>query len=132
MSCPMSRFTYSGPASSDRNAAYSQQPLVARLCHEAGVVVKYLPPYLPDLSLIEESFSVLKAWLRRNRDIAALFADCFDSFLNVAIAQCDFCSTARNFFKGCGIEVSDKDNDEDYDKLVTGDEMRKEEMVVGH
>ncbi|KAI0055788.1 hypothetical protein BV25DRAFT_1815140 [Artomyces pyxidatus] len=28
----------------------------------------YLPPYSPDLNPIEEAFSCLKAWIRRNRD----------------------------------------------------------------
>lgn len=28
----------------------------------------YLPAYLPDLNPIEEGFSALKAWVRRNRD----------------------------------------------------------------
>jgi hypothetical protein len=28
----------------------------------------YLPPYSPDLNPIEEGFSALKAWVRRNRD----------------------------------------------------------------
>jgi len=28
----------------------------------------YLPPYSPDFNPIEEAFSALKAWIRRNRD----------------------------------------------------------------
>lgn len=28
----------------------------------------YLPPYSPDLNPIEEAFSCIKAWIRRNRD----------------------------------------------------------------
>jgi hypothetical protein len=28
----------------------------------------FLPPYSPDLDPIEEGFSAMKAWLRRNRD----------------------------------------------------------------
>ena len=112
------------------NVATHHSPLVAQLCREARVIVEYLPPYSPDLSPIEESFSVLKAWLRRNRDLAAPFTDYFDLFLHIAITQCDFRVTARNFFRVCGIEVSDTDDDEDYDVLVTGDEMREIEMVV--
>lgn len=30
----------------------------------------YLPPYSPDFNPIEEAFSALKAWIRRNRDYA--------------------------------------------------------------
>lgn len=32
----------------------------------AGYTIKYLPPYSPDYNPIELSFSVLKAWVRRN------------------------------------------------------------------
>ena len=67
------------------NISTHYSPLVAYLCREARVLIKYLPPYSPDLSLIEESFSVLKAWIRRNRDLAALFSDYFDLFLYIAI-----------------------------------------------
>ena len=28
----------------------------------------YLPPYSPDFNPIEEGFSAMKAWVRRNRD----------------------------------------------------------------
>ncbi|KAE9385185.1 hypothetical protein BT96DRAFT_841029 [Gymnopus androsaceus JB14] len=30
--------------------------------------LQYLPAYSPDLNPIEEGFSVMKAWIRRNRD----------------------------------------------------------------
>ena len=32
----------------------------------SGVIVRYLPPYSPDLNPIEEAFSYVKAYLRRN------------------------------------------------------------------
>jgi hypothetical protein len=35
-----------------------------------GMRLVYLPPYSPDLNPIEEGFSGMKAWLRRNRDFA--------------------------------------------------------------
>lgn len=34
-----------------------------------GVRVEYLPPYSPDLNPIEEAFSKVKAFIRRNNDI---------------------------------------------------------------
>ena len=34
---------------------------VQELCHEASIILEYLLPYLPNLSLIKESFSILKA-----------------------------------------------------------------------
>jgi transposase len=33
----------------------------------SGVRLEYLPPYSPDFNPIEEAFSSIKAWLRRNR-----------------------------------------------------------------
>ncbi|KAF9003818.1 hypothetical protein BDZ89DRAFT_967363 [Hymenopellis radicata] len=32
----------------------------------------FLPPYSPDFDPIEEGFSAMKAWLRRNQDFARL------------------------------------------------------------
>jgi hypothetical protein len=32
--------------------------------------LEYLPPYSPDYDPIEEGFSAMKAWLRRNRVLA--------------------------------------------------------------
>ena len=34
-----------------------------------GVRIEYLPPYSPDLNPIEEAFSKIKAYIRRNNDI---------------------------------------------------------------
>jgi hypothetical protein len=34
----------------------------------SGCRLVYLPPYSPDLNPIEEGFSAMKAWIRRNRD----------------------------------------------------------------
>ena len=35
----------------------------------SGVRLVFLPPYSPDLNPIEEAFSKIKAWIRRNNDI---------------------------------------------------------------
>lgn len=34
-----------------------------------GVRILFLPPYSPDLDPIEETFSRIKAWIRRNNDL---------------------------------------------------------------
>lgn len=34
-----------------------------------GVRIEYLPPYSPDLNPIEEAFSKIKAFIRRNNDL---------------------------------------------------------------
>lgn len=35
------------------------------MCLDAGVKLLYLPPYLPDLNLIEEFFAELKAFIKK-------------------------------------------------------------------
>lgn len=35
-----------------------------------GAELIYLPPYSPDMNPIEQSFSAIKAWLRRHEDEA--------------------------------------------------------------
>ena len=44
-----------------------------------GVRIEYLPPYSPDLNPIEEAFSKIKAYIRRNNDIflSGAFNDLF-------------------------------------------------------
>jgi transposase len=37
--------------------------------HAAGVRIVYLPPYSPDFNPIEEAYSKIKAFIRRNDDI---------------------------------------------------------------
>ncbi|KAF8576354.1 hypothetical protein K439DRAFT_1284357, partial [Ramaria rubella] len=60
----------------------------------------YLPPYSPDLNPIEESFSVVKAWLRRHK------FDVQNSVDAIAVLQeaCKHVTAemARAFFKNSG------------------------------
>ena len=56
-----------------------------------GHLIHYLPPYSPDYNPIELTFSVLKAWIRRNYCfIRPAYAN-FDGFLSSAIelSRCD-------------------------------------------
>jgi len=39
------------------------------LSHRIGIRIEYLPAYSPDLNPIEEAFSKIKAFIRRNNDI---------------------------------------------------------------
>ena len=99
------------------NVSAHHSPWVRELCHEAGVILEYLPPYLPDLSPIEESFSALKAWMRRNRSLSEPLLPAFDIYLHLAVAQCNFRESARGFFRNAGIAVTDDDVDVEYDEL---------------
>ena len=87
------------------------------MCEQAGVILEYIPPYSPDLSPIEESFSALKAWMRKNRLLGQRFLPFYEMFLHLAVTQCNFTTTARGFFQACGIEVGDDNEDVDYDRL---------------
>ncbi|THZ34024.1 hypothetical protein D6C87_10619 [Aureobasidium pullulans] len=43
---------------------------ITELCGQFGVQLLYLPPYLPHLNPIEQTFHLLKHWLRKHRDLA--------------------------------------------------------------
>ncbi|THX80383.1 hypothetical protein D6D04_04621 [Aureobasidium pullulans] len=43
---------------------------ITELGRQFGVYLLYLPPYLPHLNPIEQTFHLLKQWLRRWRDLA--------------------------------------------------------------
>lgn len=45
------------------------------MCEQTGVYLLYLPPYSPHLNPIEQSFHLLKQWLRRWRDLAPAQSD---------------------------------------------------------
>jgi transposase len=48
------------------NASFHHTERIEQLCHTAGVKLIYLPPYSPDLNLIEEFFTELKAFIKRS------------------------------------------------------------------
>jgi transposase len=52
---------------------------------EAGVRLGYLSLYLPDYNPIEEFFSALKAWMRRNREFIPVFEPFFEGYMYLAV-----------------------------------------------
>jgi transposase len=82
------------------------------MCNEAGVVLEFLPPYSPDFNPIEESFSALKAWVRKNRQLEEGFED-FGDFLKLAIKDFMKKKDARGYFRLAGIGLINEDEDED-------------------
>jgi transposase len=48
------------------NASFHHLGQIDQICREAGVKPVYLPPYSPNLNLIEEFFAELKAYIKRN------------------------------------------------------------------
>jgi len=85
------------------------------MCADAGVELAYLPPYSPDFNPIEESFAQLKAWIKKNREMAAQF-DNYEDFLRFGL------ETLQNIVKkhfsrariGCMGPRDDDDMDDDY------------------
>jgi len=67
------------------NALIYKSARLYELCDCSGVVLEFLPLYLPDFNLIEAMFKDLKAWIKRNYILAAEFKS-FDSFLEFAIS----------------------------------------------
>ncbi|KAJ8508493.1 hypothetical protein ONZ45_g9242 [Pleurotus djamor] len=51
------------------NCAIHKSEILRELIEARGVVLIFLPPYSPDFNPIEESFSCVKAWIRRHWDI---------------------------------------------------------------
>jgi transposase len=48
------------------NASFHHTKRIEQMCDDAGVKLVYLPPYSPDLNLIEEFFAELKAFIKRS------------------------------------------------------------------
>jgi transposase len=76
-------------------------------CEAAGIKLVFLPPYSPDLNPIELSFSSLKAWLRRNYQLAVAFGDDFESFLSLATDNFMRQRTAHGWFRKAWIHIPD-------------------------
>jgi hypothetical protein len=66
------------------NASIHRDPSLVYLVEAAGFELLYLPPYSPDLNPIEQTFNVLKAWIRRNIGMKDRFSD-FGAFLRHAV-----------------------------------------------
>jgi transposase len=82
------------------NASIHKDPRLQHLCDEAGVILKFLPPYSPDYNPIEATFGDLKAWIKRNYLLAEDFED-FGDFLHFAVNQA--CGTnVKGHFREAG------------------------------
>ena len=74
------------------------------LCAEAGVRLLYLPPYSPDYNPIEQTFHVLKQWLKRHNKLAPSmdeedYNDKFLEFLKEAVEMCLIGVDVRAMFR---------------------------------
>lgn len=79
----------------------------ARIHHDKGLIgflqafgirVEFLPPYSPDLNPIETAFSVIKSYLKKNRDF---IEGCSDPIYALLIASFHITAVmAEGFFRG--------------------------------
>ncbi len=55
-----------------------------KMCDEAGIHLEYLLSYSSDFNPIEEAFTELKAWIKKNYGLMEVY-DMFDQFLKHAL-----------------------------------------------
>jgi transposase len=98
---------YPGPNSIivlDNASSYCNE-VIANAIRAKGYLVRYLPPYSPEYSPIELSFSVLKAWVRRRfHDLWPSFEGSFGDFLLMCVrrSRCDRFAEAHFRHSGAG------------------------------
>lgn len=90
----------------DNNSTHGDSEL-EELARQYGVIIEALPPYSPDLNAIEESFAVLKAWIKRHRYLIPSFGDNFTAFLHTAVAMSDLGPRAAKLIERCGVSVDE-------------------------
>ena len=99
------------------NARIHRNAELQIMCAEANVLLVYLPLYSSDFNLIEISFAILKAWVKRNIDLAASYTEAmggFGAFLEDAVVtvQQEYLTAkggkgdSGNLFRLAGIEYS--------------------------
>lgn len=82
------------------NCRIHRNDALVELVENAGCIIKYLPPYSPDLTPTEESFSCLKAHIRRHAAEIHLDEDPV-----IALMEATSCVTAEKaygWFKHAG------------------------------
>jgi transposase len=86
------------------NASFHHTEQITELCSRAGVKLLFLPPYSPDLNLIEEFFAELKAFVRRNwqKHTGEDFKDFLEWSLDVVGARVE---SAQGHFRHANVEV---------------------------
>jgi transposase len=71
--------------STDNHPAHHVQEVVEHI-YDSGAIVRYLPPYSPDLNPIEEVFAKVKHYLRQNDAVSVSFnASHFGRFAGFAV-----------------------------------------------
>lgn len=72
------------------NASSHRNKELIEMCHEADVLLAYLPPYLPDFNPIETLCSLLKRWIKRYLNLIDSYTEGmgeFGQFLHDAVGE---------------------------------------------
>jgi hypothetical protein len=93
----------------DNHSIHHSEEL-SEMCMEAGIVLLYLPAYSPDMNPIEQSFSQLKAWMRKNQPLAQIMLQDFEGFIQLAITTMQG-KDSRGHFRQCGYCDADDTTD---------------------
>jgi transposase len=91
------------------NASFHHSKKIQRLCDDAGVILRYLPPYSPDLNPIEEFFGELKTYIRQvwHEHEGFIKAD-FLSFLEECVTVVGGReASAKGHFRRAGISIDE-------------------------
>ena len=94
------------------NVSMHCNPIIEEAIIRQGCLIRYLPPYSPELNPIELSFSVLKAWVRcRFHELWPSFDGSFREFLEMAVreSRCDRFAEAHFWHSGNGAYVFEGD-----------------------
>jgi hypothetical protein len=97
-------------------SSYYSLDLVA-IYEETGVRLKYLSLYLPDYNVIEKSFSILKAWMRRNRELISFFEPFFKGYIYLAVQIACNREAIKGFFQSMLVNINKDDINIDYLEL---------------
>jgi len=91
------------------NATIYHTERIEQMCRVTGVKLVYLPPYSPDLNLIEEFFAELKAFIKRNWHVYETDPEQgFDTFLEWSIdVVSQRKNSAREHFRHTGLIIEE-------------------------
>jgi transposase len=85
------------------NARIHWNDELIQMCDAVGIILARLSSYSSDFNLIETSFALLKAWIRRNEELVKSYTaeyDDFEQFLQDAIKdQNTRLRNSRNLFR---------------------------------
>jgi transposase len=85
------------------NAKIHKGHRIQKICEEAGILIRYLPPYCPELNPIELCFASIKNRLRRTQSLVETLEPDWDIRETVTdVITAPFC---HKIYRHCGYAV---------------------------